>query len=279
MEQERHEVYERIPWETLEKQGGDRQWVWMAVAGAVALGALAFTFMRSQPTALPATIPSNPIVSSPAAPPGPESSVQIPPAQPAVTAPPAPMALAEADLFAVDPVMLRDVAAAHAEWFAVEFFSYDGSDQSSATLLAILPEGVPAPEAPEGIQVFVDWVGVTQITETAPAAYEVGLIVRSLVAHGESPFARQAPRAVNVDVAIGPDGAPVVTRPPSMGSLTVSSSPAMGLTEVPENVRLQVEANHGQVIGGEPTADGRWKVVVLVEGTDGVRRPMTVLAP
>ena len=35
MEQERNEVYERIPWETLDQKKGDRQWIMFAVAGAI----------------------------------------------------------------------------------------------------------------------------------------------------------------------------------------------------------------------------------------------------
>ena len=50
MTEERNEVYERIPWETLEKKGGDRQWLLMAFAVAVVVGALAFSFMQSQPS-------------------------------------------------------------------------------------------------------------------------------------------------------------------------------------------------------------------------------------
>ena len=35
MEPERNEVYERIPWETLEEKKPDRQWLMLAVAGAI----------------------------------------------------------------------------------------------------------------------------------------------------------------------------------------------------------------------------------------------------
>ena len=49
----RFEVYERIPWETLDKQSGDRQWLVIAVAGAVAVGALAYSFVKSQPAPSP----------------------------------------------------------------------------------------------------------------------------------------------------------------------------------------------------------------------------------
>ena len=41
MEPERNEVYERIPWETLEDKKPDRQWITLGVAGAIVLGAVA----------------------------------------------------------------------------------------------------------------------------------------------------------------------------------------------------------------------------------------------
>jgi hypothetical protein len=55
MEPERHETYERIPWETLEEKKPDRQWLMMAVAGAVVLGALAYSFMSSRTAPVPVT--------------------------------------------------------------------------------------------------------------------------------------------------------------------------------------------------------------------------------
>ncbi|MEA1904008.1 MAG: hypothetical protein U9N56_10820 [Actinomycetota bacterium] len=272
MEQERQEVYERIPWETLEKPGNDRQWVVMAVAGAVALGALAFTFMRSQP--VPAPLATAPVAAAPVV-----STVPVAPASPLPTTPTAPIAVTEADLFAVDPGSLKDAVAAHAEWFAVEYFSYDGSDQSALTLGSMLPQGVPLPEAPPAVQVFVDWVGVTEVVEVAPVTFEVSLVVRSLVARDDGPFVRQAPRSAIVEIRIGGDGSPVVGLPPVLAKANPGAPQPLNLSGVPEEIRLQVEASHGQVVGGEQMIDGRWKVVVLVEGSDGVVRPATVIVP
>src|SRR5690606_29059193 len=56
MDQERHETYERIPWEALDAKRPDPNRLVIIVAVAIALGALAFSFMRNQPAPPPATI-------------------------------------------------------------------------------------------------------------------------------------------------------------------------------------------------------------------------------
>lgn len=273
MEQERPEVYERIPWETLEKTGTDKQWLFMAIAGAVALGALAYTFMRNQP----ASLPEPPAAAAPIATTSPATS-PVPTAQPQPTTPSAPVAIAEADLFAVDPSALRAAAASHAEWFAVEFFGYDGSDQSARTLEGMLPSGIPLPEAPPGVQVYVDWVGVSEISEVDTSTFDVVLVVRSLLAEGEGAFVRQPPLRASVEIRIGSDGQPRVGMPPSIEEALANTPAEIGLSVVPDEIRAQIEADHGPVIGGVLMADGRWRVVVLATGSDNVSRPVTLIA-
>lgn len=270
MDQERHEVYERIPWETLDKQGGDRQWVVIAVAGAVVAGALAYTFVKSQP-ATPAPVPTAPVVVADAPPPVLAATV--------TTVATAPVLLTEADLYAVDPQSLLDQARAHAEWFAVEYFSVDGSEESKRTLATLMPAGLPLPDAPEGTQVFVDWVGTRSVTETGPLSYDVSVLVRSLVSIGDGAFVRQAPRLATIGVTVGETGQVHITGPPMVELPVADPTPAMGLAQLPPDVRAQLESAYGMVLGGAPTADGRWAAVVVVEGIDGVRRPVTVLAP
>ena len=158
MEPERNEVYERIPWETLEDKKPDRQWITLGVAGAIVLGALAYTWTSSRATVVPTTtlaasVPATPPVASAA-----------PPAAPAVApvttaSAPTPVLTAEADLYAVHPERAIDRATAHAEWFIAEYLTVDGSEESRATLGALLPAGVPLPVAPEGTRVFVEWCG------------------------------------------------------------------------------------------------------------------------
>jgi hypothetical protein len=53
----------------------------------------------------------------------------------------------------------------------------------------------------------------------------------------------------------------------------------MVLSPLPDDVRSQLEESHGQVVGGAQLEDGRWQVVVMIAGSDGVTRPVTVLFP
>jgi hypothetical protein len=270
MDEERQEVYERIPWETLDKQSGDRQWLMVAVAGAVAVGALAYSFVNSQPTPPPA-----PVAVAVTAPPATSAVAPVTP----VTTTQTPLLLAEADLYAVNPERIIDQAKALAEWFAVEYFAVDGSDQSQGTLRSLMPSGVPLPEAPVGIQVFVDWVGVQSVTETASLAYDIEVLVRSLMAEGDGGFVRQPTRVATINVVIGDDGVPRVSRPPVITTPEESSPASMALAPLPAALQEQVESTHGPVLGGEQLEDGRWRVVVVVEGIDGVRRPTTITVP
>ena len=269
MDEERQEVYERIPWETLDKQSGDRQWLVIAVAGAVAVGALAYSFVKSQPA------PSPPAAAAVTDPPATAAVAPIAPATTTQT----PLLLAEADLYAVNPERIIDQAKALAGWFAVEYFAMDGSDRSQETLRSLMPSGVPLPEAEVGIQVFVDWVGVQSVTETAPLAYDIEVLVRSLMAEGDSGFVRQPTRIATISVVVGDDGVSRVSRPPVITTPEGSSPMSMSLTPLPAALQEQVESTHGPVLGGEQLEDGRWRVVVMVEGIDGVRRPATITVP
>lgn len=269
MEPERNEVYERIPWETLDRGSGDRQWLVIAVAGAVVVAALAFSFMRSQPVT---TTVMEPV---PAAAP----SAVSPPPESTPTTVTSPVVMAEADLYAVDTEGFADLAASHAEWFAVEYLSVDGSEQSRETLASLLPSGVPLPEAPEDTQVFVDWAGAQSVTETVPLSYHVEVVVRSLLAQGDGGFTRQPVTRMQVMVQIGDDGLPRVTSPPRVVETVPMPQNEMALSPVPEPIRAQVESTHGAVVGGIQQPDGGWLVVAMVIGPDGVTRPVTVAAP
>jgi hypothetical protein len=195
MEHERDEVFERIPWETLEKKSSDRHWLIYLGAGAITLGGLAYSFVRNQPAPV-ATEPASVATTLVAGEPTPEEST-TPTAE-------SPVVYSEADLFAIDPEMVMAEAATYAEWFAVEYFSYDGGE--SAVLAEMLGEGVPLPTAGEGVQVFVDWVGVKSVTQTGPLSYEVDVLVRSLLSTDGAGFARQPVRIAMVPVVMGDDG-------------------------------------------------------------------------
>ena len=266
MDRERDEVYERIPWETLEKRGADRQWLVYTVAGAIALGALAYSFVRNQPTALPpaeavaTTVPAATTTSNMGTTPSTVAS---------------PVVVAEADLFAVDPERLIDQAAGHAEWVAVEYIAVDGSEQSREVLSSLLPEGVPLPEAPEDTQVFVDWARARSVAQTGPVSFDVEVLVRSLLARDEDGFVRQPPFIVSVPVEVGDDGSPRLAGVPSIEVTAPVPKVPVAMSELPDDLAAEAASSDSDVVGGIESESG-WEIVVMAEGPDGVRRPMTL---
>jgi len=267
MEPERQETYERIPWETLEKKSGDRQWIVYAVAGAVVLGALAYSFMRNQP--LPPPVAEQPVAAPSTV--GQTTTASIASSTPSTVA--SPVVVAEADLYAVDPERLVDQVIAHAEWVAVEYMAVDGSEQSREVLTSLLPIETPLPEAPEGVQVFVDWVRARSVTQTGPASYDVDVLVRSLASGDDGGFVRQPPWLVSMSLEVAGDGMPRVTSVPTLEQAATGTPGELGLSQPPENVVGDVE---GEVVGGVQRADGGWDLVVRLAGPDGVVRPVTI---
>lgn len=265
MEQERDEVYERIPWETLERRGGERQWIVYAVCGAVVLGALAYSFVLNRPVAQPVSDTQTVV-----------SSVPATSALPAAAAPPSttvsPVVVAEADLFAVDPERIIQTAATHAEWLAVEYVSTDGGEET--TLAALLPVGSPLPVTPEGTQVYVDWAGIRSVSQTGPSTFEVEVLVSSLVSKESEGFVRQPALLVGVPIEVDPDGAVRATSVPSVSEVPMTPAAELGLTEVPPEMAATLPEG-GELVGGRQTIDG-WEVVMMLPGADGVSRPVSV---
>ncbi len=278
MEQERDpdrpEVYERIPWEALEKKKGDRQWMMFAVAGAVVLGALAYSFVSNRPQTVAAV--SDVVTTITAA----VASLPNVAVEPPLPIPANTVVVSEADLYAIDPERLIDQAVAHAEWFIAEYFTIDGSEQHAETLASLTPAGIPLPSAPEGTRVFVESVSGIEVTELEPLRYEVSVLVRYLLARGEEVYMRQPPTVAKVEVVIG-DSGPRVVLPPEIQSMPVPIPEQLVLGEVPDEVgqaaRALLEAT--EIVGGTQMADGSWRVIVLAVGTDGVTRPVSVLVP
>jgi hypothetical protein len=277
MEQERNEVFERIPWETLEEKKGDRQWLLFGVAGAVVLGALAYSYMSSRPVAIStpttigATAASDAVTSAPAVP--------APPAAPVVVST-APMVTAEADLYAVPPERILDRVMAHAEWFVAEYLTVDGSEEGRAVLTSLMPSGVPLPTAPEGMRVFVEWVRAMSVEEIAPLEYRVSVLARSLSASGEEAYRRQPPIQLMVDISMAGE-IPQVAAAPSVGPAAVGPSHELALGPVPDELGAAALEKSGgsEVVGGTEGHEGRWRVVVLAPGADGVTRPISVEVP
>ena len=275
MEPERNETYERIPWETLEEKKPDRQWMMMAVAGAVVLGALAYSFMSNRPAPIPvattlaAAVPETTRVASPV----PQAA-----AQPVATT--APVVTAEADLYAVHPERVIDRAVAHAEWFVAEYLTMDGTEEGRAALTALLPAGVPMPAAADGTRVFVEWVRASAVEEIGQLVYRVTVLARSLAAASNEEYQRQAPLQVEVDVSVAGD-IPQVVMAPRVSTAQPGPTHQLTLVTVPEEVGEAALQQSGgtEVVGGLQTPDGGWRVVVLAATPDGVSRPMSVPIP
>lgn len=239
MGEEQDEIYERIPWESIERPAEDRRWLVYAIAGAITLGSLTYSFV-SRPAVAPMAAETT--VASPAAPsidvvPDPAEETwdgeQVPP----------PLVMSEADLMAVEPDALVDLAVAHAEWFAYEYMAFDGSDRSSELLRTLLPAGVPVPESPSGNQVWVDWARAREVTQLQPSLLDVVVIVRSLMSVPGGEFERLPMRQLSFLVGIDGNGEPFV-----------SSAPVVA------------EAGGGAAAAG-------WDEVEMVVGIDGVLRP------
>jgi hypothetical protein len=278
MEPERNEVFERIPWETLEEKKPDRQWLMLAVAGAIVLGALAFSWTSSRATPIPET------TIAPLTPASTAMPAAAPPAAPVASGtsapPPAPVLTAEADLYAVHPERAIDRAAAHAEWFVAEYLTVDGSEESRSTLGGLLPAGVPLPVAAEGTRVFVEWVRAMAVEEVGDLTYRVTVMARSLAADAGGEYARQPPLVLDVDVSVAGAAAQVVMAP------RVAPAPAeeayqIQLSAVPEEVGAAALQGSGgtEVVGGVQEGDGSWQVIVMAPGPGGVTRPITVPVP
>jgi hypothetical protein len=185
------------------------------------------------------------------------------------------MVVAEADLYAIEPERLIDRVAAHAEWVAVEYVSFDGSEESRRALQSLLPAGIPPPEGPPGTQVFVDWASASNVEQVGPVDYEVSVLVRSLVSSGESGFARQPPRLVMVPITLDDTGAPRAANVPRADPVASPPVSSTDLTEVPPEVVAEMEVTES-VVGGRHLEDGSWELVIMATGSDGVTRPASM---
>ncbi|REK21261.1 MAG: hypothetical protein DWQ40_04310 [Actinobacteria bacterium] len=275
MDDQREEVYERIPWETLEEKGRDRQWLVLGVAGAVVAGALAYSFVTSrpvgpQPLAAVATTVDSSLLSPAPAPPIVPSTVS-----------PAPTNVSEADLYAVEPERLVEAAVAHARWFVREFLAVDGSSDGQGVLRALLPADVPLPVVPEGVLVFVEWVDSIGVEEIDLATFRVSIVARYMVSADGGEYQRMDPELFVVDIGMA-DGTPRALSAPEILPLQLGAANAMPLGEVPQGVADSIEVSHAgsQIVGGRQLTDGSWSVVVLVSGPAGITRPVsTVVVP
>lgn len=271
MDEKREEIYERIPWETLEKRGGDKQWLVIGVAAAVVVGALAYSFMANR------TLPPPVAVDSQAAAPMPQPVAPVPaPVSPVATAP---QVVAEADLYAVPPGRLAESAAALAEWFVIEYLTADGTDEGQSVLRNLLPSDVPLPVVPDGTVVFVEWVRAMSVEEDGgPGRFSVEVLARYMTADDGQAYRRVQPEIFTVTVSSDESGDHIVG-PPHIGSVVVGAATPVGLMEVPAEILPFVEQLRpgSQIVGGIPYGDGTWEVAIMSPGPGAISRPEMIM--
>ncbi|MGH3651150.1 MAG: hypothetical protein ACRDU9_10635, partial [Acidimicrobiia bacterium] len=66
-----------------------------------------------------------------------------------------------------------------------------------------------------------------------------------------------------------------VVAAPTVGPVPLGEHAEISLVELPPDVAALVEGQ-GEIVGGRQLADGNWEVVVMTQGGDGARRPVTL---
>jgi hypothetical protein len=233
------EIFERIPWDALEKPQ-DRRWIVYLAAAAVVMGAIGVSVGRGMiPVGSPpATAPS---VTSPTPEPTTPPDITVPLA----AAPETPTTWTEADLMAVPAETLEDSAAVMAEWFIVDYFTRDGGT------------------ADAGGRSFVEWAAVVDRTWVSNSVMELTVVVRRLAAEGDNTYQRIPVEGWLVTAELGDEGWVVVQGPVATAAL----DPAVDLVPLDGPVPAEVASRGGdETVRGAAEIDGGW--IVEVEWTD-----------
>jgi hypothetical protein len=192
----------------------------------------------------------------------------------------------EADLMALPPDPGARAAVAKAEWFVTDYFTADFEPTGSADVRAALPGGVPTSFPQDGIEgiSYVEWARAFRVEPSGDGAFRVGVVFRTLAAPPDRGFVRQPVRAVEVLVAVRPDGGASILDLPTPIVMPAGPDPVdlpSPTEDAPEPV---VDAAVAQVAGWgtEPRvvsthrmATG-WRVVVTVADSAGNRWPLAV---
>ena len=219
------EVFESIPWEELRDLGDTsrRRRLWYLVGGGTVVAVLVFSVVRtfSSPdpqVVIPPTVPPSltaPPISGALADP-----VQSPPTAPLPSFVPAtPEAMSEADLRAVaDPTASegnwRDEsrAASYSEWFVMDFFTRDGTEQTDE-----LGRWLPGIDRPAGVPgeplSYVEWVRTLWAEPVADGRWRTVVALRRLVSVDGDAYRRLPTQSVEVVVEMGAGMPSVVDLP------------------------------------------------------------------
>lgn len=232
------EIFERIPWDALERPQ-ERRWIVYLVAAAVVMGAIGVSVGRGIPVGPPSTTVSS--VTSPAPEPTSPPDVTVP----LEAAPEIPTTWTEADLMAVPAETLEDSAAVMAEWFIVDYFTRDGGTSDA------------------GGRSFVEWAAVVDRTWVSNSVMELTVVVRRLAAEGDDTYQRIPVEGWLVTAELGDEGWVVVQGPVAI----TAPDPAVDLVPLDGPAPAEVVSPGGdETVRGAAEIDDGW--IVEVEWTD-----------
>ena len=191
---EREEL-EQIPWSNLAAQvhgGTDRRWYALAaLVGLVIVAVIGFRLFDGSGQPVPP-----PVLEPPAAAPAPVSAADTPEGT---------LVVAEDDLrkptVAGDAV--PDAVRVRSEWFVMDYFTLDGSDETARSVREALVADlrtVPLPHDGQGIaSTFVEWARVLEVSDDADGSFAVTVAYRAIRAD-DGGFVREPVVAVALGV-------------------------------------------------------------------------------
>lgn len=285
------EVFESIPWEELRDLGDTsrRRRTWYLIAGAGVVAVLVFSVARafSAPDPLIAGVPATTMVAPSATSPSLDSSLPTTPSLDPVATVPA--IVTEADLrAATEPPVQEDGsssrrAASYAEWFALEYFTLDGSDRR-ATLGRWLDGEVE--EEPSEALSYVDWVRTLEVESLGDGRWRTVVGLRRLVSLDGTGYSRLPAQAVEVVVDLG-TGIPSIVDLPRFLPLPSASAGRWWTGEswetppaaVMKAARDEMVLSEAGTPAGDPvvtrTADA-WRVRWAVADSAGITWPVSM---
>lgn len=249
------EIFERIPWEALEKDGQRRWWVYLGAA-ALLMGGIGVSIGRG----IASPVAPSPVASTPADTTGAAQVTGEPIAPRPSMMPSTSVATrgtwAEADLMAAPVPALETAAASLAEWFVVDHFTRDGSNEE------------------EG-RSFVDWAGPIAFEWVEPGRAEVTVLIRRLATSGEGAYQRLPDEAWTVITSLDDADWKVVDGPYP----AEAAGPVIDIEPLEAAVPDQVVESAGEPVMAASRLGSDW--VIEVEWVDdaGLSWPVRRLVP
>ena len=165
-------------------------------------------------------------------------------------------------------------AGAIAEWLASDYFTIDGGAEIAEQLTRVLPPGSAIPVASSGSRSYVEWARAVSVQESAPATYQVLVVVRRLGAASGEGYSRLDPIGVVITLVWTEEGWSVIDLPVMAEAPSLVQAPAWSETEVPAEIVAAASASTGgQVVAGLQVGES-WRLVVQVEDPTGVSWPL-----